>query len=86
MIKNEVVNVESNLDILQQAIIDADIEGLPDAINGLEQAINDLNGALDGIPIYDVVTHTADGLMASADKAKLDHYKLMARRRNYWQA
>src|SRR5690625_1333566 len=71
-IKNEVINVEGNLDILQQAIIDADIEGLPDAISGLEQAINDLNDALDGIPIYDVATQSQDGLMASVDKVKLD--------------
>lgn len=71
-IKNEVINVEDHLDTLQQAINDADIEGLPDAISGLEQAINDLNDALDGIPIYDVATQDKDGLMASTDKVKLD--------------
>src|SRR5699024_7182071 len=71
-IKGEVTNVETSLGNLQQVINDADLEGLPDAISALEQAINDLNSALDGIPIYDVVSHTQDGLMASADKVKLD--------------
>lgn len=71
-IRNEVVNVEGNLDNLQRVIESADLEELPEAIGALEQAINDLNGALDGIPIYDVATHTKDGLMASVDKVKLD--------------
>ena len=71
-IKNEVVNVESNLQNLQQVIDDADLEELPDAISALEQAINDLNDALDNIPVYDVATHTQDGLMASTDKIKMD--------------
>lgn len=71
-IKNEVVNVESNLQNLQQVIDDADLEELPDAITALEQAINDLNDALDNIPVYDVATHTQDGLMASTDKIKMD--------------
>ena len=71
-IKNEVVNVESNLQNLQQVIDDADLEELPDAISALEQAINDLNDALDNIPVYDVVTHTENGLMASTDKIKMD--------------
>lgn len=71
-IRNEVVNIEDSLGNLQQAIIDADLEELPGAINALEQAVNNLNDALDGIPIYDVATHTSDGLMASVDKIKLD--------------
>lgn len=71
-IRNEVVNVETNLGDLQQVIANADLEDLPEAVGGLEQAINDLNSALDGIPIYDVVSYTQDGLMTSADKIKLD--------------
>src|SRR5699024_8395220 len=71
-IKSEMSNVETNLDNLQQAIIDADLDELPDAISALEQAINSLNDALDGIPIYDLATPTRDGLMASSDKVKLD--------------
>lgn len=71
-IRNEMENVEYSLEDLQQAIIDADLEELPSAISALETAINNLNDALDGIPIYDVATHTEDGLMASGDKVKLD--------------
>jgi len=71
-IKNEVSNVETNLGDLQQAIENADLEDLPDAISALEQAINNLNDALDGIPIYGPVTPTEDGLMTSSDKIKLD--------------
>src|SRR5690625_4270324 len=71
-IKNEVSNVETNLGDLQQAIENADLEDLPDAISALEQAINNLNDALDGIPIYGPVTPTKDGIMKSSDKIKLD--------------
>src|SRR5690625_285211 len=71
-IKKEISNVEVNLGDLQQAIENADLEDLPDAISALEQAINNLNDALDGIPIYGPVTTTEDGLMTSADKIKLD--------------
>src|SRR5690625_6811143 len=70
------VNVETNLDDLQQAIENADLEDLPDAISALEQAINNLNDALDGIPIYGPVTQTEDGLMTSADKIKLDELEV----------
>src|SRR5699024_4996712 len=71
-IRSEVNNVETNLDDLQQIIANTDLEELPSAIEALEQSITDLNDALDGIPIYDVVTHTTDGLMSSGDKVKLD--------------
>jgi len=71
-IKKEVNNVEVNLNDLQQAIENADLEDLPEAIGALEQAINSLNDALDGIPIYGPATPTEDGLMISADKVKLD--------------
>lgn len=71
-IKKEISNVEVNLGDLQQAIENADLEDLPDAISALEQAINSLNDALDGIPIYGPATTTEDGLMTSADKIKLD--------------
>ncbi|GGN54817.1 phage tail spike protein [Oceanobacillus indicireducens] len=74
-IKNEVVNVDSNLKELQQAIEDADLEGLPEAIGALEEAINNLNDALDGIPIYGPATPIQDGLMAAADKIILDALK-----------
>lgn len=65
-------NVNTEIGNVKQIITDSDLEELPNAINSLEQAITDLNDALDGIPIYDVATHTEDGLMASADKMKLD--------------
>src|SRR5690625_77562 len=71
-IRNEVINVEDNLQQLQQVIDEADLEELPGAVQALEQAINSLNDALDDIPIYDVATHTQNGLMAATDKAKLD--------------
>lgn len=71
-IKSEINKVEVNLVDLQQAIENADLEDLPDAISALEQAINSLNDALDGIPVYDLATPTRDGLMASIDKVKLD--------------
>src|SRR5690625_5454312 len=75
-IKNEMVNVETNLDDLQQAIENADLEDLPDAISALEQAINNLNDALDGIPIYGPATTTEDGLMTSADKIKIEELEV----------
>lgn len=65
-------NVDDEINNVLQILADADIEELPDAIEALEQAIDNLNDALDGIPIYDVATHTQDGLMASVDKVKLD--------------
>lgn len=68
----QVNNVNTEIGNVQQAIIDADLEELPSAISALETAINNLNDALDGIPIYDLATHTEDGLMASGDKVKLD--------------
>jgi len=69
---NEINNVNNEVNNVKQIIDSADLEELPEAINSLEQAIQDLNDALDGIPIYDVATPTQDGLMAAADKAKLD--------------
>ena len=69
---NEINNVNSEVNNVKQIIDSSDLEELPEAINSLEQAIMDLNDALDGIPIYDVATPTQDGLMAAADKAKLD--------------
>ena len=69
---NGINNVNSEVNNIKQVIDSADLEGLPEAINSLEQAIQDLNDALDGIPIYDVATPTHDGLMAALDKAKLD--------------
>lgn len=69
---NEINNVNNEVNNVKQIIDSADLEGLPEAINALEQAIQDLNAALDGIPIYDLATPTQDGLMAALDKAKLD--------------
>lgn len=71
-IKNEFDNVETNLQKLQEAVENADLEDLPEAISALERAINDLNEALEDIPIYEPVTHEKDGLMVPIDKIKLD--------------
>ena len=69
---NQIDNVNIEIDNVLTAIGDADLEGLSDAIAALELAIGNLNDALDGIPIYNLVTHYEDGLMASTDKVKLD--------------
>ena len=71
-IRNEMITVETNITTLQDALANADIEGLPDAISALENAITNLNDALDDIPVYDLATQTHSGLMAAADKVKLD--------------
>ena len=68
----QINNVDYEMDNVLQIIAESDLEELPEAINSLEQAIDNLNDALDGIPIYDVATHTREGLMASSDKVKLD--------------
>nr|WP_256439594.1 phage tail protein [Sporosarcina sp. 6E9] len=68
----QINNVNTEIGNVKNIIVDADIEELSGAISALETAINNLNDALDSIPIYDVATNTQDGLMASADKVKLD--------------
>lgn len=71
-IRIEMNNVETNLSDLQQVVANTDLEELPGAIAALEQSIIDLNDALEGMPIYDVVTQTTNGLMSYIDKIKLD--------------
>src|SRR5690606_7777889 len=71
-LRNEVKNVETNLQNVQQIIDETDLEELPNALDALMQAIQDLNDAIDAIPIYDKATPQSDGLMSREDKAKLD--------------
>src|SRR5690625_4748345 len=71
-IRQELQNVDSVLEDLNNAIGDADIPALEDAIDNLNQAVSNLADAVDNIPDYDVATETTDGLMSANDKRKLN--------------
>lgn len=71
-LQTELETVNNAVVDINQAIIDSDLPGLEQAISDLEGAIDDLNTSIGNIPIYDVATPTTDGLMSGSDKTKLD--------------
>jgi hypothetical protein len=72
MLKDELQQVNSAIGDFQQALEDADIDALNEALVALETAVENLQTEIENIPIYDLATPTQDGLMAAIDKAKLD--------------
>src|SRR5699024_12147057 len=71
-IRQELTNVDDVLDQINNAIGDADIPALENAIDNLNQAVSNLTDAIDNIPDYDPATETVDGLMSAPDKRKLN--------------
>lgn len=71
-IQTELKNVDNVLQDLNDAIGNADIPALEDAIGNLNQAVSDLIDAVDAIPVYDPATESVDGLMSAADKIKVN--------------
>lgn len=71
-IRQELQNVDSVLEDLNNAIGDADIPALEDAIDNLNNAVSNLTDAVDNIPDYEPATETTDGLMSASDKRKLN--------------
>src|SRR5690625_1000182 len=71
-IRQELQNVDSVLEDLNNAIGDADIPALENAIDNLNQAVSNLADAVDNIPDYDPATETVDGLMSASDKQKIN--------------
>src|SRR5690625_22423 len=71
-IRQELQNVDSVLEDLNNAIGDADIPALENAIDNLNQAVSNLADAVDNIPDYEPATETTDGLMSASDKRKLN--------------
>lgn len=72
MLKDEVQQVYSTIGDLQQALEDADIDALNEAIITLEAAVNNLEDTIQNMPVYDLATETNDGLMSKEDKQKLN--------------
>lgn len=68
----ELKAVNESVAQINQAIIDSDLPGVNQAIINLNEAIYDLNAAIEGIPLYSDATPEESGLMASADKEKLN--------------
>ncbi|WP_234402332.1 phage tail spike protein, partial [Oceanobacillus damuensis] len=71
-IQSELDNVDQSVTDINQALADADLPALEEAIENLNLAVNDLTDAVDAIPDYQPATQTEDGLMSAADKTKLD--------------
>jgi hypothetical protein len=72
MLKDELQQVNSTIGDLQQALEDADIDALNEAIITLEAAVNNLEDTIQNMPVYDLATETNDGLMSKEDKQKLN--------------
>lgn len=75
-IRQEIKTIDTTLDDLNEALGDADVPAIEDAIDNLNQAVSNLTDAIDGIPIYEPATETTDGLMSASDKIKLNQIDL----------
>src|SRR5690625_1203309 len=71
-VRQEINNIDDELEYLQIAIGDANIPALENAIDNLNQAVSNLTDAIDNIPDYEPATETTDGLMSTTDKQKLN--------------
>ena len=57
---------------IQDALSEADLPALEQAVTDLETAIDNLNDAIENIPIYEKATESKDGLMSKEDKTKIN--------------
>jgi len=71
-LKQQLKNVNTLVDNVNNEINEADLPGLKVAINDLNNALIDLNHIIEGIPSYGIATPTQTGLMSMYDKSKLD--------------
>lgn len=75
-LKYQITNVNTVVDSINIQIGQADIPGLKQSVEDLNAIVDVLNQSIGDIPVYGPVTTTADGLMISTDKFKLDNLEV----------
>lgn len=77
-IKEGLTTVDAALKSLNDAIGDADIPALEDAVENLNDAVENLTDAVGSIPDYELATIDEHGLMSKEDKYKLDLIQVLS--------
>lgn len=77
-IRDEVNTLDGTLKDLNEAIGDADIPALEDAVENLNDAVENLTDAVGSIPDYELATTDQHGLMSKEDKYKLDLIQVLS--------
>lgn len=71
-LRSELQEVNTAVATVWEALSEADLPALEQAITDLNTAIENLQTVIDSLPTYDLATPTSPGLMSAEDKSKID--------------